>query len=498
MPRSRAALAETIPPLDLAEIEREQERRRYMRDLYAFAKDVLGYRDIADQPHQALCATVTAPQKRKLILYPRGHFKSTIATIAYSLWRIVQEPNIRILVTNAELRNARAFLREIKGHIERNQAFRERFGDLANPDGKWTETEIEVRTRTRSLKEPTIQVSSAGASMVSQHYDLIIGDDVVNRESVTTPEQIEKTITYYRDLLDLLEPHGDLLVIGTRWHYADLYSHLIERAGPEWLVDVRKAVEPDGTVLFPTRFTPSYLADLRRDKGSYEFSAQYLNDPVSDENAVFKRQWLHYYERLPDRTLRYITVDPAISDRDGADYSVVLVGAVDHLGRRYVVEYTRAHLEPKALIDEILRLTAKHRPQAVGIETVAYQKALKYYLMDAMQEARVFCPIVELRPDGQTKEYRIRALQPFYESGAMFHPDGGRANDLEDEMLAFPYGKHDDVLDALAYQLQIMRNAPAHAPDPSEGPNPLTHAVSPFEREERRQAELRRKRRVIY
>ncbi len=449
-----------------------------LSDLYVFAKHVLGYQDIEDVPHRDLCDTVMDPRKRKLVLYPRGHFKSTIATISYMLWRIVRDPDIRILVTSAELRNSIKFLREAKGHIESNETFRALFGDLTNLEGKWTEDEIEVKTRRRPRKEPTVQIGSVGTSKVSQHYDLIIADDIVNRESVTTKDQIEKTELYYKDLLDLLEPTGDLLVIGTRWHWDDLYSRLIANADDRWLVDVKRAIDLEGNVLFPSRFNERVLADLKRDKGSFEFSAQYLNEPTSDENAVFRSEWFHYYADPPKGVLKFITVDPAISERQSADFSVILTCAVDSRNRRFVVEIVRRHMNPTALIDEILRLSLKHRPVAVGVETVAYQRSLKHFLMEKMIETGIMVPVVELKPDhGDSKDYRIRQLIPLYESGSVFHPNDGSAGDLEDEMLRYPRSAHDDVLDAMAYQVDIMRSAPRTQFDDSLGPNPLTHNV---------------------
>jgi hypothetical protein len=124
-------------------------------DLFSFNKYVLGYGEMCDQPHRLMCDSAQNSANRHLDLWPRGTFKSTMITIGYTIQQIALNPNIRILIANATLQNAKSFLREIKTHFERNEELKAIIGNQVNRDDKWTETEIIIKGRTSNLKEPT-------------------------------------------------------------------------------------------------------------------------------------------------------------------------------------------------------------------------------------------------------------------------------------------------------------------------------------------------------
>src|SRR5712671_860906 len=109
---------------------REEKKERGLKDLFFFAKYILGYEQLEEQPHRGLCDTLISPVKRKLILEPRNSFKSTIATIAFCVWKITKFPEIRILIDSQDLTNSKKFLSEIKGHFETNDEFRMLYGDF--------------------------------------------------------------------------------------------------------------------------------------------------------------------------------------------------------------------------------------------------------------------------------------------------------------------------------------------------------------------------------
>lgn len=103
------------------------------------------------------------------------------------------------------------------------------FGPFQSPRVRWTQDEIEIDQRTTGLsKEATITTAGVETAKTGSHYDLIIHDDLVERNNVSTVEQRKKVITFYRDSLDLLDPGGEMIVVGTRWALGDLYGHLLE------------------------------------------------------------------------------------------------------------------------------------------------------------------------------------------------------------------------------------------------------------------------------
>ena len=444
-------------------------KAKYMAShLYEFNETVMAWPDIAPF-HKELCAFVEKPEPRKkLMLLPRGHLKSSVITVGYSLQQIAKNPGVRILIANATYQMSKTFLSQIKSHLTKNVVFRDLYGDFSKGADKWSESGITVFSPNEAYlekKEPTVTVFGVGGNLVGQHYDLIILDDIVNRENISTKEQLEKVILFYKDCLDLLEPTGKLLVIGTRWHFADLYGWIME--SPEISRDfdqmIRQAYVGEwgrGDILFPQKFTWPVLDELKRQKGSYEFSSQYMNNPVEDETAIFQRKWLKYYEDIDTRGIKYnyfTTIDPAISAEKEADYSAIVTIGVDKYNNWFLCDIIREHLNPLQLINKIFEVYIRFYPISIGIEEEAFQKTLRYFIEEESRKRNCFIPLKELKLDNRiSKDMRIRALQPRYEAGSIFHKKAlAHIDDLEDELLRFPRGAHDDIIDALAYQLQL-------------------------------------------
>jgi len=453
-----------------------------LKDLYHFDKYILDYKDMEIEPHREMCDRVQYGWKtpnnpdgknKKLLLEPRGSFKSSVVTVGYSLQNVVLNPDIRILIASEKLSNAQKFLGEIKGHIERNEYFRLLYGimDSNKDDAVWNSNEIVVSTRKVNKKEPTISTAGVEVTKVGMHYDLIIVDDPVSQSNVTSKEQIDKVFAWYRLLLSMLDPGGRLIIIGTRWDYGDLYGTLQEYPHcemfdilirkAEWEETNEKTGETETKYLFPTRLTREFLDETKRSQGTYIYSCQYLNEPVADEDATFREEWFKYYIEEDLRHIdmtKFMTVDPAISLEKAADFTAFVICGVDRENNIYILHIDRGHYQPAELIKKIFEYYARYGLEAVGVEMNVFQKTLKYQINDEMRAKKMFINLIELKNNKtQAKEDRIRALQPRYEQGTIYH----RKNDpligeLEFELLRFPKGKHDDIADAEASLLEII------------------------------------------
>lgn len=429
---------------------RRRELRRRAESLYVFNNEVLGYHEMAESPHRVMCDGVEQGGFKQLHLYPRGHFKSSMITVGYVLKRVVDNPDIRILIANVTLNNAKAFLREIKGHIDKNEVFNNLYGSHLSKDEKWTETEIISSQRTKNLKEPTIMVAGVGQSLTGMHFDLIIGDDLVNYDTVNTPDQIAKTARWYGDAMSLLEPGGQVILVGTRYNYGDLYGGIIKYMSDEYNPQIHSAIT-DGEILFPSRFTMETLEGIKKEQGSYMFACQYLNNPVDDENAKFHRSDFRYFsepELQGKKLFTTMTVDRAYSLAKTADFTGITVRSKDLDGNWYV-RYAKRHKDSEgAIIRTIFDLKDYYKVDKVGIEQMAFTQTLKPTLDTEMRRRGVFFRVVELR--GRTSKIaRIESLVPILESHSLYFTDD--MLDLEDEMVRFPAAEHDDVVDALAY-----------------------------------------------
>jgi hypothetical protein len=137
-----------------------------------------------------------------------------------------RDHNVRILLGNAVWDNARHFLWKIQDYLTGKSLLPVIFGNFQSK--RWNQDEMTIAQRSVAHAEPTIATTGVEKTQTSQHYDKIMLDDLVVRENISTGEQREKVITFYRDTLDLLEPGGELVVIGTRWAMGDLYQHIID------------------------------------------------------------------------------------------------------------------------------------------------------------------------------------------------------------------------------------------------------------------------------
>lgn len=216
-----------------------------------------------------------------------------------------------------------------------------------------------------------------------------------------------------------------------------------------WEVVIEKAIRDDGSLLFPEKLSHEFLNNARRTMGSYLFANQYMNEVIPKELQTFKKEWFHYYDFIPQNHYTFVFIDPAISQADSADYTGVVVVGVDHERRRYVKGAKRYKITPTQIISLIFELNETFKPQVIGIEEVAYQKALLYFLDEEMRRRKVVLPVKGVKPPtDKTKQARILSMVPTFEWNRIFLSKG--LDDLEMELLSFPRGKHDDLIDALA------------------------------------------------
>lgn len=444
------------------------------KDLYKFNKFILQVEKgdnsfVSMAPfHKKLCNFVTDQKdKKKLILIPRGHLKSKLISIGYSIQSIIANPRVRILIYSATWQMAVDLNLSIQKQLQGCKRLNQIWGDLSVGATEWSQDRTRIPANV--TREPTVTAAGIDNNLVGGHYDIIIMDDVVNRDNVATQDQIIKVIQRYKDSLDLLEPKGQLIVIGTRWHDSDLYGWILDpdndiKASYEVLIE--KAY--DGNVitgdnfeaLWGEKFTREELKRRLREEGWAHFSAQYLNDPVPEEDAVFKRTWFQYYD-LPDLKGRlfnkFLLIDPAISISKDADYTAFVVVGHDQYGYIFILDIIRARYSPNDIINTIFTLRDKWNLVDIGIEEVAFQKALAYSLRDDDRFKRRPFHITELKPGERSKDTRIKGLQPLYENGKIYHNKLLQNNIyLEDELVRFPRSTHDDICDALSYITDII------------------------------------------
>lgn len=215
-----------------------------------------------------------------------------------------------------------------------------------------------------------------------------------------------------------------------------------------WSIVYDRAVRKDGSLLFPERLSKAFLEQARKTMGSYLYANQYLNEIIPDDEKRFRPEWLREYKELPKSAYRFAFIDPAIGQHKHHDYTAVVVVEVDSDGVWYLVTANRYRITPTEIIEKIFEINEQFKPQAIGIEIVAYQEALLYFLDQECKRRQKTVPIKGIARKGIAKEVRILGLVPRFEWGRIYVKQG--LTDFEDEYSKFPRGQYDDIMDALS------------------------------------------------
>lgn len=421
------------------------------------------------------CRDVEKSPDGHLDLWAREHYKSTIITFAKSIQDILKNPDITIGIFSHTRPIAKDFLKQIKTELERNAFLKNLFSDVLyqNPEKespKWSlDTGIRVKRQTNPKEETVEAWGVVDGQPTGKHFMLLVYDDIVTRESVTTPDQIKKTTEALELSYNLGAHGGSRRFIGTRYHMNDTYRTIMDRGTVE--PRIHPATDNGKMDGEPVFLTAEQLKLKRRDMGPYTFGTQMLQDPVADKSMGFKTEWLKYYENLGDTSgwNKYIIIDPASKRKTTSDYTVMNVIGLAPDGNYYLIDAIRDRLNLTQRAAKLFELHQKHKPIAVGYEQYGMQSDIEHIQYE-MELRNYRFNITELG-GAIAKEDRIKRLIPICEQGRFYLPRTlhfvdyeGRAVDyvkvfIENEYAAFPVCIHDDMLDCLARIIEKTLNA---------------------------------------
>lgn len=408
------------------------------------------------------CREVQADPNDRLDLWARGHYKSTIITFANTIREILCDPEVTVGIFSHTRPIAKAFLRQIKREFETNVLLKELFPDIlwknpASESPKWSEDEGLTVQRKSNPKEATIEAwGLIDGQPTSKHYKLMVYDDVVTRESVTTPDMINKVTEAWELSRNLSSEHARTRYIGTRYHFGDTYKTLMDRG-------IKARIHPatlDGTIEgTPTLLTREKLDEKYRDMGPYTFGCQMLQNPRADESQGFKTEWLRTYDKVTRDGMNVcIVVDAANSKKRTSDYTCMMVIGLNGDDNIYVLDIIRDKLNLQQRADALFTLHRKWKPNDVGYEQYGMMADIAH--IRAEMETRNYRFSIKEVGGSMPKNDRIKRLLPYYAQGRIYLPKliyrtdhEGRQLDLvhvfiEEEYKAFPVMLHDDMLDA--------------------------------------------------
>lgn len=382
------------------------------------------------------CREVEADPDEKLDLWAREHYKSTIITFAGGIQEILKDPEITIGIFAHTRGIAQKFLRQIMMELQSNDVLKSAFPDILyrtpeKSSPRWSLENGLLVKRQSNPKEATVEAwGLVDGQPTSAHFRLRIYDDVVTRESVTTPEQVKKTTEAWELSDNLGMAGGRRWHVGTRYSFADTYQSIIDRKSlTERIYPATDDGTPDGE---PVLLTKEEWEQKKRDQGEYTIACQMLQNPLSGQQATFKLEWLTYYEVRPSILNVAIMCDPARSKKKDSDNTAFAVIGIDSAKNKYLLDGFR-HKMKLSERWEALKLLRRRWMSMPGVQIVkcGYEKFGAEsdfdYFEERMQIEQNFFDIEELawpREGGGSKIDRVQRLEPDCKNGRFQLPYG--------------------------------------------------------------------------
>lgn len=526
-----------LPIVGLKGIEfRRALRTNCLGSLFYFIKVGLRRKRLVDHLHEPLCTFLERDHLKDVIEWPRDHFKSTIGSEGLPIWRVlpindedlnefsklgysseflswllrVHRPEARNLLVSENITNSAKLGRRISFHYESNTIFRFLFPEVIPTTSQtWSNFSLHQRVPSAAAAlsgghgEGTFDFLGVGGALQSRHYNgMIVEDDLVGRKAVESTSIMDKTIEYHKLMVGAFEneesiEENDELIIGNRWGYNDLNSHVREHE-PEFRVTTHSAMggccalHPPDQTIFPEEFNELKLDRWRRRLGNYLFSCQFLNNPSAPENADFhpddlryfslekelqngNEEWVIHHEVINGIVKKNLSVthlnlclvaDPNHSGNSGSGrcrHAINVVGLSSD-GDFYLIDTWAQAASYDTFYAKIYEMSDKWKIRKLGVESYAAQKYILHHIDFTNRLEGRNLRVIPLEGevdagDGEMtkkKEFRIRnVLSPIFEAHKFWSQR--KQQDFFGEFSAFPKGKYKDVLDALAYAPQMLR-----------------------------------------
>ncbi len=305
--------------------------------------------------------------------------------------------------------------------------------------------------------------SVRGLSWGSKRPDLVIIDDPQDNEDARSETVTVTDWDWFLSDVFFLGKTTRIFLIGNNLGERCIIEQVIKNAESLHFQTRRIPIlTPSGDSAWPEKWP---LKEIEVDRENWSkvgktdiWYREKMCECISPDSQKFKREYFHYYDKSPKMAELnvYTTVDLAISQKVNADYSAIVTVGVNGAGHWFVLDVEYGRYDPSTTIDAVFSAVQKWRPLTVGIEVVAYQAALQHFMEKEMPKRGIFFRITPLKAE-KKKEIRIDSLQPRFAVGTVwFKRDAAWLDKVESELLAYPHGAHDDVIDALAYMEQVV------------------------------------------
>jgi len=425
--------------------------------------------------HREMWELCCSDHKLVAIAAPRAHAKTTAITGSYVITAVGFRERRYVLVISDTEEQAAEFLAEIKKEFDENDDLRQFFGVLKLT--KDTQTDMVVQFtdgyQARILAKGAEQ-KVRGRKWRGTRPDLIVCDDLENEALVESETRREKMRRWFSG--SVMPAGSDKCIfrmVGTILHFDSILERRMPKPGDpnttreelkiyntkdkEWACVKYQAHNEDFTeILWPEKFSRERLLALRKDQieqGTPDvYSQEYLNEPISDDNAFFEsRDFLPLSDRAKEGNMTlYASADLAISSADKSAFTVLAVVTLDAHGKIQVRDIRRGRWDSLRIIDECFKIQQRYEPAIFWIEKENIARSLGPVFNREMRDRNLFINFEEIIPT-KDKSTRARPLQARMRAGAvLFDKEQEWYPDLEQEMRRFPKGAYMDQVDALS------------------------------------------------
>ena len=402
--------------------------------------------------------------KRLIINMPPRHTKSEFASYLLPAWYLGKYPEKKIIQIAHTAELAVGFGRKVRNLVG-SEDFKSVFPDVA------LQSDSKAAGRWNTNKGGEYFAIGVGGAVTGKGADVLIIDDPHSEQEGQSgdPSVFDRVYEYYTSgPRQRLQPGGSIVIVMTRWHKRDLTGQIIKaqenRAGvDDWEVIEFPAILPSGKSLWQEFWDIKELEKLKAELPVSKWSAQYQQDPTSEEGAIVKREWWQdwEYESPPQCEFIIQSWDTAFLKTQRADYS-----ACTTWGVFYKEDEGTGIVQPNIILldafkdrmefPELKRKAFDHwkewQPDAFIVEGKAAGMPLIFELRS------MGIPVSEYTPSrGNDKIARVNAVADLFASGIVWAPEKRFSEEVIEEFAAFPSGEHDDLVDASTQALLRFR-----------------------------------------
>ena len=444
------------------------------------------YRPFCDLHQQVFDILDDDSIRAAALALPRGFGKTTLAGTVFAARKALFRSCHYIVYISSTFSKARNDLKTLADELKHNEMLIKVFGDLKGMTWAEGSGEIELNSDIK------IEAKGAGNQIRGikyKHYrpDLIIIDDLEDPEGVHSEERRKKLEEwFFADVMNSINLDTTrIILLGTILHQDSLLANILkekevylENIDPmEMESDASRAETKE---LFHTirleacddnlkSSWPDYMSDetiaakykIYQQRGLLDvFFREMRNLPMSPDGATFELALFKTYreDNIKFKGMETVVIyDPAKTVSARADYTAVVGVSLDTINNKiYFRDCVNKKISPEEQYKEVLDMADRLGTCNVGYEITSLNEFIKYPFETYAKTRKRYYNLVALKARGK-KEDRIAALSPFYRMGAIYHNENQAIKGpLEAQLLTFPRSKHDDVMDAFAYVIEMF------------------------------------------